>query len=125
MSIATIAQTKILFIFCSPPYSCAAGQEGLDALLSATTLEQEVSALFLHDGVFQLKSNQNTSDSDLKQVTKTFQALSDFGVDNIYVYETSMIARSLASEDLTLKAEVLSVAAVTELIRGQFRVFTF
>jgi tRNA 2-thiouridine synthesizing protein C len=121
---APLAQ-KLLFVFTTAPYSNACGQEGLDALLSAANLEQEVSALFLHDGVFQIKRHQDTSHSVLKQVTKTFQALDDFGVEQVYVYEASMVARGLNCEDLVIDAQVLGAGAIGALISCQFRVFTF
>ena len=56
---------KILYVFTQAPYSTSAGIEALDALLIGAAFEQEVSVLFIHNGVFQLKDQQVASDLSL------------------------------------------------------------
>lgn len=87
--------------------------------------EQEISVLFLHDGVFQLKSGQNSADSGLKQYTKTFKALADFEVEAVFVNEQSMLARGLSAEDCSIPVAQITNAETAALIQQQDRVFTF
>lgn len=121
---------KILYVFTQAPYSNSTGQEALDALLIGAAFEQEVSALFIHNGVFQLKGQQNTtlsSDADmaLKPFTKAFKALEDFGVEHIYIDGLSLLSRGLTAEQLMIEAQVLESKQVSQLMGEQFRVFTF
>ena len=129
---------KLLYIISQAPYSNSAGQEAIDAILIGASFEQEVSVLFLHDGVFQIKSHQQEkspqqikshqrtdNNYNLKQFTKTYRALSDFGIENIYVLDNSLSARGLAQEELIVKTVLLDNMAVNNLIQQQYRVFTF
>ncbi|MFT5612224.1 MAG: tRNA 2-thiouridine synthesizing protein C, partial [Polaribacter sp.] len=103
----------------------ATGQEGLDAVLVGAAFEQKVSLLFLYDGIYQLKADQDMRETGIKQYTKTFQALADYEVQNIYVSELCMQARSLNAFDLILETKALNRDAIASLIGVQDRVFTF
>jgi len=116
---------KILYVFNQAPYSNAVGLEGLDAVLVGAAFEQDVSLLFLGDGVFQLKSRQNVSGTPVKQYTKAFLALYDFGIENIFVHDLSMNARGVELTDLLLTAQSITSTQMSDLIAEQYRVFTF
>lgn len=116
---------KLLYVFEQGPFSTSSGLETLEAVLSGANFEQDLSLLFIHNGVFQLKKNQETKDSLIKPYTKTFLALEDFGISKIYVHDLSMLARGLQGGDLMLSAQFLSSEQVANLIAGQHRVFTF
>lgn len=125
IDLASRTAKKLLYVFSGAPYSEASGQDGLDALLMGAAFDQSVSALFLHDGLFLLKTDQNVARSGLKQFTRAFRALDDFGVENAYVCERSMRARGLSSDDFCIEIAVLSYPEITQLINAQNRVFTF
>jgi len=117
---------KILYIISYAPYSNAEGQEALEAIMIAASFEQDVSVLFLHDGVFQIKSHQLLeSNGEIKEFTKAFRALEDYGVDKLYCLESSLLARGIALDQLIVKTNLLSDAEVGQLIKQQNRVFTF
>lgn len=116
---------KLLYIFTRAPYSNACGQEGLDAVLAGCAFEQELSLLFVHDGVFQLLAGQDTDRTELKPYTRTFRALPDYGVDQFFVHDQSMRGRGISVAQLSVTAEQLDSAQVAGLIRQQYRVFTF
>lgn len=116
---------KLLYIFSRAPYSTADGQEGLDALLIGAAFEQSVSVLFLHDGVFQLRAEQNADSSELKIFTKAFRALQDFGIDECCVHDLSLTARGLEESELMCEVNQVTSAQICELVRHSDRVFTF
>jgi len=120
---------KILYVLTQAPYSNSIGQEALDALLIGAAFEQAISVLFIHNGVFQLNKQQSTLQSaslgNVKQYTKAFAALDDFGVENIYVDELSLRSRGLTKEQLIVDAQLLNSSQVKSVIAEQFRVFTF
>lgn len=116
---------KLLYIFSAAPYSNAKGQEALDAVLIGAAFEQTVSVLFLHDGVFQIRANQNTTDSDLKQFTKAYRALNDFGIENVYAHDLALTSRGLNVDQLMVEVDILSTDDIRNLISAQDKVFTF
>lgn len=116
---------NFLYIFQSAPYGSAAGQEGLDALLSGVSMDLSVAALFVGDGVFQLKSGQLANAQGIRQYSKAFAALSDFGVEQLYVDELALQARGLQSDDLTTEAKLIDAAGISQLISQYRRVLTF
>ena len=122
-----MSAVKLLYVICHAPYSNAAGQEALDAIFVGTSFEQLISVLFIHDGVFQIKTNQSVQESEysLKQFTKSYRALSDFGVENIYAADSSLNVRALQANDLIISPTILDDVGVNELINVQDKVFTF
>ncbi len=125
MSTSKVQKQNILYVFTTAPYSTSNGQEGLDAVLVGAAFEQDISVLFVHDGVFQIKTDQDVSGSEIKQFTKTFQALGDFDVENLYAFDTSLVARGLSAEQLSCTVKVIDSKAVAQLIKQQHKVFTF
>ncbi|MFT5571887.1 MAG: tRNA 2-thiouridine synthesizing protein C [Cryomorphaceae bacterium] len=116
---------KLLYVFEHAPYSTSVGQETLDAAFIGAAFEQPVSVLFIHDGVFQLKSEQDTRSSDIKQYTKAFAALADFGIEHVYVHDLSLKARGLELDHLQIDVQLLDSDGIRSLISEQKRVFTF
>ncbi len=82
------------------PYGSGYGAEALDALLAASAFEQDLSVVFLDDGVYQLKRGQQPDTLGFKHYTRTFSALGDFGVERLYVDRISMSDRGLTAVDL-------------------------
>ena len=125
MSAPNISENKVLYIVSRGPYSHASGQEALDAALIGASFDLDVSILFIHDGVFQLKRGQNSRVSGLKEFTKTYNALEDFGIDKIYSYDLSLGARGLDSSELMCEVSILDSEGVKDLIEKQTTVLTF
>ena len=117
--------SRLLYIFTQAPFSTSAGQEGLDAVLVGAAFEQEISLLFLHDGVYQLKTDQQAQDGGLKQFTKSYAALADFGIEQIYAHDLSLSARGINEQELILITDNIDTEEVRELIARQDKVFTF
>ncbi len=115
---------KLMLVFTSAPYSNSNGQEALDVALIGAAFEQDVSLLFLHDGVFQIKAGQQTS-AGIKQTTKAFAAVNDFGIDDVYVHDLSLIARGLNTEDMMVDVKEIDTKAISSLLNQHDRVLTF
>ncbi len=114
-----------LFVFSSGPFSTARGQEGLDAVLAAAAMDIPLSMLFIDEGIFQLKNQKQSSAIQMRDYTKTYGALADFGVESFYVEALSLSSRGLELAELMLPCEVLETSAVNDLIAKHDQVFTF
>lgn len=94
------SKKRIMYVNRRAPYGTAYALEALDVVLAGAVFEQEVSAVFLDDGVYQLKRGQNPSVLDMKDFSKTFGALPDFDVMHLYVEEESLVQRGMTARDL-------------------------
>jgi len=88
-------------------------------VLISAAFEQDVSLVFLDDGVFQLKKNQDTTGIGMKNFSNTYRALDDYEVEKIYVEKESLEARGLTSDDLIIPVEVLSSEEMREIVAQQ------
>ena len=82
------------------PYGTIYGLEALDVVLTGAAFDQDVSLVFLDDGVYQLHRGQIPSVLDMKHYTLAFGALSDFDITSVYVEKESMIRRGIRTSDL-------------------------
>ena len=75
--------------------------------------------VFMDDGVYQLKKNQDTTGIGMKNFSKTFGALEDYDVEKIYVEKESLDARGLTADDLVIPVEVLAAVDLSEIMARQ------
>jgi len=54
----------------------------------------------MDDGVYQLTNNQSTDDIGMKNFSKTYAALGDYDINQIYVCNDSLAERGLTADDL-------------------------
>jgi tRNA 2-thiouridine synthesizing protein C len=89
-----------LFINRKAPYGTIYALEALEVVLIAGAFEQQVTLIFMDDGVYQLTRNQNPAGIGMKNFSKSFGALGDYDVDQIFVDYESLNLRGLTSDDL-------------------------
>lgn len=94
------ANKKMMYMNRRAPYGTIYAWESLEVVLIGAAFEQDVSLAFVDDGVFQLVKGQDTDDIGMKNFSKTYSALGDYEVTQIYVEKESMEARGLALDDL-------------------------
>ena len=91
---------KFMYVNRRAPYGTVYALESLEVVLIGAAFDQDVSLAFIGDGVFQLKADQDSSDSDQKNFSPIYQALGDYDVTKLYVEKESMEERGLTLEDL-------------------------
>ena len=116
---------KLLFLNRKAPYGSSLPREALDAVLMASAFGQQVTLVFLGDGVFQLKTQQDPSDIEMKNFSKTFAALELYGVSSIYVEQSSLQKRGLTLDQLLIPAKLIQPHELTELLEEQDQVLSF
>jgi len=110
---------RFCYINRKAPYGTVYAHEMLETVLIAAAFEQDVSVVFLDDGVYQLKKEQDTKDLGMKNFSPTFRALDGYDVEKLYVEKESLAARGLTEEDLVVDVEVLDSKALGEIIDAQ------
>jgi tRNA 2-thiouridine synthesizing protein C len=91
---------KFMYLNRRAPYGTIYAWESLEVVLIGAAFDQEVSLLFVDDGVYQLVKGSNTSESDMKNFMPTYRTLGDYGVRHMYVDQASLEARGLTADDL-------------------------
>ena len=116
---------KFMFVNRKPPYGSIHALESLEVVLIAATFDQDVSLVFLDDGVYELVKGQDTKATGIKNHSKTYRALEGYDVEKLYVERESMAARGLGEDDLIVDVEWLSTAQMAELMAAQDVVLSF
>jgi len=130
---------KFLYLNRKAPYGTIYAWESLEVVLIGAAFDQEVSLMFLDDGVYQLTKGQNTVGIGMKNFSPTYRTLGDYEVKYIYVDRDSLEARGLTEDDLVQVAwedmdtgeerdnivEVVDAPRVTELMDETDIVFSF
>lgn len=130
---------KFMYLNRKAPYGTIYAWESLEVVLIGAAFDQEVSLMFVDDGVYQLVKGQDTTGIGMKNFSPTYRTLGDYEVKNIYVDTDSLAARGLTQDDLVAIAyedmdteeeienivEVVDTARVTELMDEADVVFSF
>ncbi|WP_313038109.1 sulfurtransferase complex subunit TusC [Stutzerimonas nitrititolerans] len=115
---------SMLIITRQSPWSGPSAREALDIALAGGAFELPLGMLFLDDGVFQLVQAQQGGVLQQKDLTANLQALPMFGVDSLYVAQSSLEARGLDQNALSLPVEVLDDSTLRTLINRYDHVIT-
>ena len=110
---------RFMYVNRRPPYGTIYALECLEVVLIAAAFDQDVSVVFVDDGVYQLKKNQDTTAIGMKNFSNTYRALDDYDVEKVYVEKESLEARGLTAEDLIIPVKVVATANLRAIMAQQ------
>ncbi len=110
---------RFMYVNRRAPYGTIYALECLEVVLIAAAFDQDVSMVFVDDGVYQLKKDQDTTGIGMKNFSKTYRALDDYDVEKIYVEKESLEQRGLSEEDLIIPVEVVTTDGLREIMAQQ------
>ena len=110
---------RFMFVNRKAPYGTVYALESLETVLISAAFDQDVSVVFVDDGVYQLKKGQDTAGINMKNFSPTFRALEGYDVEKLYVEKESLDARGLTEDDLVVDVEVLSTDELREIMAAQ------
>lgn len=116
---------KFMFVNRKAPYGTIYALEGLEVVLISAAFDQDVSLVFLDDGVYQLMKGQHTKALDVKNFSPTYRALEGYDIEKLFVERESLEARGLSQENLIVPVEVLSREEMGKLMEEQDVVVSF
>src|SRR5512138_2932732 len=116
---------KFMFVNRKPPYGTIYALESLEVVLITATFDQDVSLVFVDDGVYELVKGQNSKAIGLKNFSPTYRALDGYDVEKLYVERESLDARGLSEKDLLVPVQVLSSTEMADLMSEQDVVLSF
>jgi len=116
---------KFMFVNRKAPYGTIYALESLEVVLITATFDQDVSLVFMDDGVYQLMKGQDTTGIGIKNHSKTYRALEGYDVEKLFVERESLEARGLSEDDLIVDVEVLSSDEMAGLMAEQDVIYSF
>ena len=116
---------KFLYINRRPPHGSIYAHEALEVVLIGAAFDQDVSLAFIDDGVYQLKKNQDTSDINTKNFSKTYGALEMYDVEKLYVEKESLEQRGLSEDDLMVDVKILTSDEMKKIITDSEVILNF
>jgi len=116
---------KFMFVNRTAPYGTVYALESLEVVLITAAFDQDVSLVFIDDGVWQLKKGQQTKGIEAKNFSPTYRALEGYDVEKLYVEQESLAARGLTEDDLIVDVNVLPSAELGALMAEQDVVLSF
>ena len=116
---------KLCFLIKQSPYGSALARDALDMALASAAFDQQVSLVFIHDGVFQLVDNQQSHIIAQKSLEKSLAAMALYGIDDCYACSSSIDNRNIKalSEKLTIKK--VDTQTIHQIIADADQVMSF
>jgi len=117
---------KLLFISRHAPYGSSLAKDALDAVLASSAYDQQLSLLFMDDGVFQLLSNQSSTEIAQKSFSSILPVLPLYEINSIYVHYESLEKRQITINELVLDSvQIIDSAAICSLLAQQDQLLSF
>ncbi|NOZ06652.1 MAG: sulfurtransferase complex subunit TusC [Chloroflexi bacterium] len=116
---------KVMVLMRRAPYGTFYIFEGLQTMLVMGAYELDISLAFADDGVYAVTDGQDPSALQMKPLARTFRALPDFDIDQIYIHKDSLEERGLTLDDLVVEPEVLTSEELAQVIANQDVVLPF
>ena len=116
---------KVMFVNRKAPYGTVYALESLEVVLITATFDQDVSLVFMDDGVYELVKGQQTKDIGIKNFSPSYRALEGYDVEKLYVERESMEARGLTEDDFVVPVQVLSSKELADLMEEQDVILSF
>ena len=116
---------KFMFVNRKAPYGTIYALESLEVVLITATFDQDVSLVFIDDGVYELAKGQQTKGIGIKNFSPSYRALEGYDIEKLYVDQASLDQRGLTEADLLVPVEVLNDQQMGELMAQQDVVLSF
>ena len=116
---------KFMFVNRKAPYGTIYALESLEVVLITATFDQDVSLVFIDDGVYELAKAQQTKGIGIKNFSPSYRALDGYDVEKLYVDQDSLTQRGLTESDLLVPVEVLDAQQMGELMAQQDVILSF
>lgn len=116
---------KFLYVNRKAPYGTIYALESLEVVLISAAFDQDVSLVFMDDGVYQLKKGQQTKGIENKNFSPTYRALDGYDIEKLYVDQESLAARGLTEDDLLVDVTVMSKDQMGKLMETMDVVLSF
>ena len=116
---------KFMFVNRKAPYGTIYALESLEVVLITATFDQDVSLVFIDDGIYELVKGQQTKGIGVKNFSPSYRALEGYDVEKLYVDSASLAQRGLTEADILVPVELLDAQQMGQLMAEQDVILSF
>ena len=116
---------NILVLQTQAPYGSSLARDGLDYVLTSAAYDQNISIVFMNDGVWQLKQNQAPSAIQQKSQLGAIEVLSLYGVESLFVCREDLTERGLPADNLPDNVSLIERSDIRTLMDAQDSIIRF
>ena len=116
---------KFMFVNRKAPYGTIYALESLEVVLITATFDQDVSLVFIDDGVYELLKGQQTKGIGIKNFSPSYRALEGYDIEKLYVERASLEQRGLSEADLLVPVQMLDTEVLGALTQQQDVILNF
>lgn len=117
--------SQLTYVFRSAPHGSASGREGIDALLAASAYCEDISVIFMGDGVYQLLQGQQPKGILSKDYAPMLKLFDLYDIEQVYVCTQSLIERGVAHADLVIEAHQIDQLQLQTKLQQAGKLLTF
>lgn len=117
--------SQLTYLFTSAPHSSSSGREGVDALLAASAYSENMSVVFIGDGVYQLLLGQQADKALCKDYAPMLKLFELYDIEQVYVCQASLVERGLSQADLIIDVERASQEQIRGVLQQAAKILTF
>ena len=115
----------ILILQRHAPYGSSLAREGLDFALTSAAYDQNLSLLFMGDGVFQVVGNQDSKNISLKSHSGALEVLPLYDIENLYAVKEDLEQRNIQESQLLEGIQIIDRQAANTLIHSHSKIVGF
>ncbi|MDC0612298.1 sulfurtransferase complex subunit TusC [Vibrio sp.] len=117
--------SQITFVFQTAPHATSSGREGIDALLATSALTDDISVVFLAEGVAHLLSGQDTRAIRTKNYSPMIKLFDLYDIENVYVCQQSLDDLGLNDAEMVIQAKPCTLQELTAMMRASKKIVHF
>ncbi|MGR5070192.1 MULTISPECIES: sulfurtransferase complex subunit TusC [Vibrio] len=117
--------SQLTYLFRQAPHGSASGREGIDALLAASAYCEDITVLFVGDGVYQLLLGQDPSAILSKDYAPMLKLFDLYDIEQVFVCSDSLAKRGLAQADLVIEAKALNAEQLKDKLQQAGKLLSF
>lgn len=108
--------SSLTFVLTKPSYSESSIEESINMALLAASMDQDVTIIFINDGINVMLNAQNGALIGYQDYTAKLGALSLYEIDKLYACEQSLINREISLEKLHNGIKPINAAKIKHII---------
>lgn len=116
---------RFMYVNRKAPHGTVYALESLEVVLIAAAFDQDVTLVFMDDGVYQLKKGQQTKALEVKNFQPAYRALEDYDITKLYVEKESLESRGLGVEDMCVPVELIGRHELGRMMEEQDVLLSF
>ena len=117
--------SSLTFVLTKPSYSDSSVEESINMALLAASMDQDVTIIFINDGINVMLNAQNGVLIGYQEYTAKLGALSLYEINKLYICEQSLMKREVSLAELHNGIKPINAAKIKHIINQSDKTLIF